>query len=112
MDQEVLRVFGLPENALDAAALFHSKFLPVARAMIGGKRDALALVFNPAGHEHSAWRKAAVADLAREAAPTRVNAVAGDHREAIVATLAWLAQSPGITGQLLGVDGTGAGIAA
>ncbi len=47
-------------------------------------------------------------DLAREAAPKRVNGIAGDDNEAIAAALAWLASAPGVTGQLLAVDGKSA----
>ena len=55
-------------------------------------------------HAAIALRLASDVDLAREAAPKRVNAVAGDNEQAIVATLEWLAQAPGITGQLLAVE--------
>ncbi|MXP41476.1 hypothetical protein GRI75_07445 [Altererythrobacter soli] len=65
----------------------------------------MVLIFPPAPHDHRAWRLAAVQDLAREAAPRRVNAVAGDDESAVAEALAWLEQAPGITGQLLAVDG-------
>jgi hypothetical protein len=107
--QAVLRIKGLPATALDAAAEFHGEHLPRARAELAGGADALALVFPAAAYDHAGWRKAAVADLAREAAPKRVNGVAGDSAAAVDATLAWLAQAPGITGQLMIVDATGAG---
>jgi len=107
--QAVLRIGSLPEAALDAAAAFHRRYLPEARSRLEGESDALALVFLAAPYDHSGWRKAAVADLARESAPKRVNGVAGSDAAAIDATLAWLAQAPGITGQLFAVDGTGAG---
>jgi hypothetical protein len=48
---------------------------------------------------------AAVQELAREAAPKRVNGIAGDDPRAIAETLVYLAAAPGITGQLLAVDG-------
>ena len=106
MGQAVLRVDGLPKHALDAAAAFHAKWLAKARALFDpppwGKD--LVLVFPPAPYDHRGWRLAAIQDLAREAAPKRVNAVAGDNEQAIVATLEWLAQAPGITGQLLAVE--------
>ena len=63
----------------------------------------LALVFAPAPYDHRGWRLAAVQDLARQAAPTRVNAIVGDDEKAIAATLAWLERAPGITGQLLDI---------
>jgi hypothetical protein len=108
--QAVLHISGLPTGALDAAAAFHGEHLPRARAELAGEADALALVFPRAPYDHAGWRKAAVADLAREAAPKRVNGVAGDVGPAIEATLDWLSQAPGITGQLLAIDATGAGI--
>lgn len=109
MTQAVLRISGLPAAALDAAAAFHGEHLPRARAELAGA-DALALVFPAAPYDHAGWRRAAVADLAREATPKRVNGVTGEDTAAIDATLAWLAQAPGITGQLLPVEATHAGI--
>lgn len=107
MAQAVLRIEGLPESALDAAAAFHVEWLPKARGRLAG-HDALALVFGATAYDHRGWRLAAVQDLAREAAPARVNAVAGDDEAALSATLDWLARAPGITGQLLAVDGKSA----
>jgi len=63
----------------------------------------LVLVLPAAAYDQRGWRLAAVQDLAREAAPRRVNAIAGDDDEAIAATAEWLAQAPGITGQLFAV---------
>jgi hypothetical protein len=107
--QAVIEIEGLPHAALEAASVFHAEHLQRARAALAGKVDALALVFPAAPYDHSPWRRAVVADLARAAAPKRVNAVAGDDAEAIGATLAWLEQAGGITGQLLAVDGTETG---
>jgi hypothetical protein len=101
MAQEVLRVTGLPAAPLDAAAAFHTDWLPPARAASGD----LVLIMPEAGLEHRAWRLAAVQELAREATPRRVNAVAGGDAAAIVAAVAYLADAPGITGQLLAVGG-------
>ena len=103
--QAVLHIEDLPETALDAAAAFHGAPLAEARAALAaGKCDALALVFPPAPHDHAGWRKAAIADLARAAAPKRVNALAGSDPRAVSAALAWLENAPGITGQLLALD--------
>jgi len=107
MGQALLRVEGLPEGALDAAAAFHAHWLPRARAVLG-EAEALALVFPAAAYDHRGWRLAAVQDLAREAAPGRVNGIAGDDETAIAAMAAWLDRAPGITGQLLAVDGKSA----
>lgn len=96
----VVRVGPLPEHAIDAAAAFHAQVLP---GLGPRAREDLALVFAPASFEHRAWRLAAVEDLAREAAPQRVNGIAGDDEAAIAATVAWLEQAPGVTGQLFAV---------
>ncbi|WEK47548.1 MAG: hypothetical protein P0Y56_04445 [Candidatus Andeanibacterium colombiense] len=108
--QAVLRIAELPATALDAAATFLSEHLPRARAELASGAEALALVFPPAPYDHASWRKAAVADLARESTPKRVNAITGEDPAAIDATIAWLAQAPGITGQLLPVQASNAGI--
>ena len=104
MSQSVLRVVGLGEAPLDAAAVFHARYLGEAKAALA-QADALVLVFARAGHEHRGWRIAVVQELAREAAPKRVNGVVGDEPDAIDLTIAWLAKTPGITGQILPVDG-------
>jgi len=104
MAQAVLRVEGLPDAPLDAAAAFHVDWLPRARAALGERLD-LALTFAPAGHQHRGWRLAAVQELAREAAPLRVNGLVGEGGEALAAMLDWLSQAEAITGQLLTVDG-------
>nr|WP_166180825.1 hypothetical protein [Altererythrobacter segetis] len=103
MGQAVLRIEGLPESALDAAARFHREWLDKAREALGTS-EALALVFSAAAYDHRGWRLAAVQDLAREAAPKRVNGIAGRDEQAMATTIDWLAQAPGITGQLLVVD--------
>lgn len=99
MGQRVLRIEGLPEAPLDAAAAFHAGWLPEARDL--AERDELVLVFPPAPYDHRGWRLAAVQDLARAAAPRRVNGVVGDDEAATGQAVAWLAAAPGITGQLL-----------
>jgi len=105
MAQAVLRIEGLPEEAVDAAARFYGEWLPKARALLDPPLagEDLVLVFPPADHTHRAWRLAAVQNLAREAPPRRVNAIAGNEEQAIAAALAWLADALGITGQLLEV---------
>ena len=102
MGQAVVRLDGLPADPLDAAAAFHAERLPQAHRALA-EADALALVFAAAGHEHRGWRLAAVQELAREAAPKRVNGVAGADQTAIDQALAFLAAAPGMTGQLLAV---------
>lgn len=102
MAQAVLRIEGLPDGALDAATAFHARWLAKARAI--ALAEDLALVFPMATHDHRGWRLSAVQDLARAAAPQRVNGVEGDDPPAIAAMVEWLAHAPGITGQLLAVD--------
>lgn len=99
MAQAVLRLDALPDGPLDAAAAFHEIWLSEARAALKGA-DALALIFPAAPHPHRAWRLAAVQELAREAAPARVNGVEAGREEAVAAVLAYLEGAPGITGQL------------
>ncbi|MXO60272.1 hypothetical protein GRI89_12060 [Altererythrobacter salegens] len=131
----ILRVEGLPEGALDAAAAFHTIWLPRALAQLpprsgegdhaqhgGGESPSrespppaaapppppragedLVIVFPPATHEHRGWRLAAVQNLARVAAPLRVNGIAANDETAIARTLAFLQDAPGVTGQVLEV---------
>lgn len=94
----------LPEDALEAAARFHSEHLPPIRAALA-EAAAVTIVFASAPADHRGWRLAVVQDLARAAAPARVNAVAGDDEQAIAQALAYLEAAPGITGQFLAVDG-------
>lgn len=102
MGQAVLRVEGLPGGTLDAAEAFYEAWMPQARAAC--RTQDTAIVFPSAPYDHRGWRVAAMQDLAREAAPRRVNGVTGDDNEAIAATLHWLASAAGVTGQLLAVD--------
>lgn len=105
----LLRVGSLPEGALDAAAAFHSTVLPKVRAEFAGAGESLVLVFEPASHEHRAWRLAAVQQLARDHAPKRVNAIESDNEQAIAAALRYVESAPGLTGHLLRLDRNGAG---
>lgn len=104
----LLRVEGLSASALTAAAQFHAEILPQALEVLVGGEDVI-LAFAAADHTHKAWRLAVVQQLARDAAPLRVNAVAGGDEAAIAAAVGYLAEAPGVTGQLLALDGNGAG---
>ena len=108
---QVLRIEGLPEAPLDAAAAFHAEWMPQARALLASlpKGEDLVLNFPPADHTHRAWHLAAVQGLARESAPLRVNALASDDQAAIESALGYIANAPGLTGQYLALDDTGAG---
>ena len=107
----LLRVGRLPEAALAAAAEFHARVLPEVLASLAtpGSGEGLVLLFPPADYTHRAWRVAVLRDLAREHAPIRVNGVASDDEAAIAATLQYLANAPGVTGQYWPLDGQGAG---
>lgn len=104
---QVLEARGMPGGALDASAAFLANVLPQARAAV--EDGDLCIVFDPADHTHKAWRLAAVQSLAREAAPVRVNALASSDEAATAAAVEFLARAPGVTGQLLALDGHGAG---
>ena len=94
----------MPLGTLLLSIASSAPILPRARAALAAGED-LALVFAPAPPSHHAWRLAAVQELAREATPRRVNGVAGIEGVALDETLDWLATAPGVTGQLLEVDG-------
>jgi hypothetical protein len=114
MAQTVFATFARHGGPLDAAAHFYADHVPKIRELlqdgtlrglaVSDEIDAVALVFPAAAREHNAWRVAAVQELAREAAPKRVNAVVGDDFDAIRQATDWLASAPGITGQLLAVE--------
>ena len=97
-------VTGLPDDPIAAAAAFYAAVVPT----LSGTGD-LVLVFPPADHTHTAWRLAAVQSLARARVPGRVNAVSGGSAAAVGAAIAYLAAAPGLTGQVLPLDDTGAG---
>jgi hypothetical protein len=104
----LLRVEPLPGDALAAAARFHAEVLPraLAECELG---ETLTLLFGPADHRHRAWRLAAIQGLSRHFAPVRVNGLASNDERAIAAALAYLETAEGVTGQLLRLDGNGAG---
>lgn len=104
MPARFVQATGLPEAPLDAAVDFYARVLPEIRGEWGGAEE-IVIGFEPAGHEHRAWRLAAIQDLAREAAPCRVNGVVGNDDDAVAETLTFLESAPGVTGQLLAVDG-------
>ncbi|MCP5397385.1 MAG: hypothetical protein H6918_11775 [Sphingomonadaceae bacterium] len=107
--QQALHITALPDDALEAAGVFHAEWLPKARELLAGDAESLVLVMAFAGSDHADWRRAVVRDLARAHAPKRVNCVVGDAESAVAATLAYLEMAPGVTGQLLPVDSQGAG---
>ena len=104
-----LEVQPLPDLPSDAAAAFHREFLPRANALLAGETNCLTLLFSAADHTHRTWRLAVVQGLAREHAPTRVNALAGGNTATVAAALAYLASADGVTGQFIPLADLGAG---
>ena len=104
----LLRVARLPAEALAAAAQFHAEVVPEAHLLLDARPDCLTLVFAPDSHAHRGWRLAAIQSLAREYAPARVNALVTESEHALAAALKFLEAAPGVTGQLLELDDTGA----
>lgn len=100
-------VEGLPAAPLAAAGVFHQHWLPHVESLLAGGDDVL-VAMPPADHTHREWRRAVAAGLARAHAPRRVVVVAGEGA-AIDACAAFLSGAPGITGQYLEADDTGAG---
>ena len=95
----------LPEGGLDAATAFMALHLEAARAILADPAtSALAIILPPAGRDHRDWRLALARDLAREVAPKRVNVVSGRPGAARGATLRFLSDAPGVTGQYLVCD--------
>lgn len=91
----------LADAPLEAAADFYARYIPRLREL-AQVEDVLA-IFSPAGHAHKGWRLAAMQELAREAAPRRVNGIEGTDADAIAATADYCDRAPGITGHLLRV---------
>jgi len=66
--------------------------------------EGIAVIFPPADHTHAAWRLAAIQELARAAAPLRVNGVACNENADMGEVIEYLASAPGVTGQMLVMD--------
>ncbi|OBV11522.1 hypothetical protein I603_0965 [Erythrobacter dokdonensis DSW-74] len=97
-----IEVGKLPDGALDAAGTVMAFHLEAARAALADADcSALAIILPPANHDHREWRLALARDLAREAAPKRVNLVAGLPGDARAEVLRFLADAPGVTGHYL-----------
>ncbi|MBW8783765.1 MAG: hypothetical protein JF593_03870 [Novosphingobium sp.] len=105
----LVRIGELPPAPLAAAAAFHRGELPRIEAALAEASHEVTLVFPPADHTHRGWRLAAVQSLTRAHAPRRVNAIVSDEPPAIAAAERFLRANGGVTGQLLVLDGVGAG---
>ena len=102
---ELVRIAGLPDDPLEAAAAFHAEHAARLRAAVAD----ILIAFPAADHTHQGWRLAAVQMLARAKAPQRINAVSGGSAATIAAAFEYLARAPGMTGQLISLDDLGAG---
>lgn len=100
--QGVVEVSGLPAAPLAASAHFLAQFVPQIRGLM--RTGDVVAVLPYADHSHASWRLAAIQELAREAAPFRVNCVEGDDQHAVSEVLGYLQSAPGVTGQILTVD--------
>ena len=96
---KLVRVEGLPEAPLAAAAEFYARIAPDLP-----QATDLLLVFPPADHTHRLWRLAAVQELARAAAPHRVNGVAAVSAAGLAAARVLIDSGQGFTGQYLVLD--------
>lgn len=104
--QTAIRVATLPDGALEAAEAFRARPLVNAEEMLA-QGDDVVFVLPPASFDHADWRTAMAHDLARAHAPARVNIIAGADDAAIIATLSYLENAPGVTGQYLPLAGAG-----
>ena len=102
---ELVRIAGLPDDPLAAAAAFHAEHAARLRAAATD----LLIAFPVADQTHKGWRLAATQMLARAMAPQRINAVSGGSDATIAAALEYLVRAPGMTGQLISLDDLGAG---
>ena len=94
-----IAVDDLPDDPLAAAGLFHQHWLDHIEHQLADGLDVVITV-PAADHTHREWRRAVTAGLARKHTPRRVNMVAGEGA-ALDATVAYLADAPGVTGQYL-----------
>ncbi len=104
MTSAIVKAGGLPEAPLDAAAAFHARIVPDVRIAMPRNRD-IAIIFDPADHTHHAWRLAAIQELAREAAPCRINGVVASRSDfaGLAQVLNFVHANEGVTGQVLTV---------
>ncbi len=96
-----LKIDALPSSPSAAASQFYTDHLPVISARLASGLGHLTLLLPVASVDHDDWRRAAVRDLAREYAPSRVNCLGGGSESARSEALAYLRDAPGVTGQYL-----------
>ncbi|WP_245654096.1 Rossmann fold domain-containing protein [Novosphingobium rosa] len=105
---QVILVDDLPAAPLAAAAHFHGFIVPQIEARAQGA-SGVTLLLPAADDTHRAWRAAALGALARALAPARINALAGGDEAARERALGFVEGAPGLTGQVLPLDGARAG---
>ena len=103
--QAVYRTGTLPQAALEASSVFHARHVAAIAELLADRPQSLVVIFPPATYDHRGWRRAAIADLARAHAPVRVVGLVDGEPGAMAQVLAYLEKAPGVTGQLLAVDG-------
>ena len=103
MTQAVLDCGQLPESAVDASRTFYTEWMPKVAAALAGDFDSLVIIMDAAPYDHADWRRAVARDLARAHTPKRVNVVGGEGA-ALAATLTYLENAPGVTGQYLPLE--------
>jgi len=101
---QVIRMDDLPAAPLAAAAHFYGQIVPLIEAQAEGALG-VTLLLPVADDNHRAWRVAALGALARALAPVRINALAGGDAAACERALVFVAGAPGLTGQVLPLDG-------
>ena len=103
----IVRVGGLPESALDAAAAFHADWADEVRHAAAQGSEYVIVVMPPAPFDHADWRRAAAHALARAHPDHCINIVAGSDSGAVGRMVAFLGRAPAITGQYLPLAETG-----
>ena len=101
MTHSRLKIDDMPDNPVEAAAIFYGKYLGVIERQLASDASTLAIWVPSAPRSHDDWRRAAARDLARSHAPKRVNIVGGNEGVEIMATLTYLENASGVTGQYL-----------
>jgi len=96
MAQAEYHVSDLPEGSLQASAVFFAEHLEKVRAKLG--QGDLVITLPSAGPDHTDWRQALARDLARAAAPMRVNVIGAGDAEGKEALIRYLADAKGLTG--------------
>ncbi|NNC60498.1 MAG: hypothetical protein HKO05_10975 [Erythrobacter sp.] len=109
MAQAVIDCGKLPDRATEASAEFYTEWLPRIELALRDTDDDLVLLLPHAAYDHDDWRRAVARDLARAFAPCRVNVIGGGDAPSQEATIAYLENAPGVTGQYLPLDSAGAG---